>query len=54
MIVSPLPAEQPPAGSDELAAACAARLPRVQLLALLIEVDQMTRFSEEFTHAGGA
>jgi len=54
LIVSPLPAEQPPAGSDELAAACAARLPRVQLLALLIEVDQMTRFSEEFTHAGGA
>jgi hypothetical protein len=53
LIVSPLPAE-PPAGSDELAAACAARLPRVQLLALLIEVDQMTRFSEEFTHAGGA
>jgi len=35
LIVSPLSAE-PPAGSDELAAACAARLPRVQLLALLI------------------
>lgn len=54
LIVSPLAAEQVPAAADELAAACATRLPRVQLPALLIEVDQMTGFSQEFTHAGGA
>ncbi|WP_236054763.1 hypothetical protein [Mycobacterium sp. SM1] len=53
-IVSPLPAEQLPAEADTLAAATSARLPRVQLPALLIEVDQLTGFSEEFTHAGGA
>ncbi|GAA3605542.1 hypothetical protein GCM10022236_04290 [Microlunatus ginsengisoli] len=54
LIVSPLPAEQVPAGADALAEAVAARLPQVQLPALLIEVDQDTRFSEAFTHAGGA
>ena len=54
LIVSPLAAEQIPAAADELATACAARLPRVQLPALLIEIDQMTGFSQEFTHAGGA
>jgi TnpA family transposase len=54
LIVSPLPAEQVPAEADTLAEATSARLPRVQLPALLIEVDQLTGFSEEFTHAGGA
>jgi TnpA family transposase len=54
LIVSPLPAEQLPADAEALAAAAAARIPRVQLPALLIEVDRATRFSEEFTHAGGA
>jgi TnpA family transposase len=54
LIVSPLPAEQVPAEADTLAQATSARLPRVQLPALLIEVDQLTGFSEEFTHAGGA
>ena len=52
--MSPLPAEQVPAEADSLAEATSARLPRVQLPALLIEVDQLTGFSEEFTHAGGA
>jgi TnpA family transposase len=54
LIVSPLPAEQIPGEAEALRVATAARLPRVQLPALLIEVDQMTGFSEEFTHAGGA
>src|SRR3984893_5620974 len=54
LIVSPLPAEQVPPDTDTLAEATSARLPRVQLPALLIEVDQLTGFSEEFTHAGGA
>jgi TnpA family transposase len=54
LIVSPLPAEQVPAEAQALAEAAAARLPRIQLPALLIEVDRMTGFSEEFTHAGGA
>jgi TnpA family transposase len=54
LIVSPLPAEQVPAEAEALAEATAARLPRVQLSALLIEVDRLTGFSEEFTHAGGA
>ena len=54
LIVSPLPAEQLPAEADALAAATSARPPRVQLPALLIEVDQLTGFSQEFTHAGGA
>ncbi|KAA1248546.1 hypothetical protein F0Q45_20025 [Mycobacterium simiae] len=52
LIVSPLPAEQLPAKADTLAEATSARLPKVQLPALLIEVDQRTRFSEQFTHAG--
>ncbi len=54
LIVSPLAAEQVPAEAETLAASTAARLPQVQLPALLIEVDQMTRFSEQFSHAGGA
>ena len=54
LIVSPLPAEQLPADADALQQATAARLPHVQLPALLIEVDAWTRFTEELTHAGGA
>ena len=54
LIVSPLPAEQLPTEAEALAGATAARLPRVQLPALLIEVDKLTGFTEEFTHAGGA
>jgi hypothetical protein len=54
LIVSPLPAEQVPAQAMALADATSARLPRVQLPAPLIEADRLTRFSEEFTHAGGA
>ncbi len=54
LIVSPRPAEQVPTGAEAIAEATSALLPRVQLPALLIEVDQMTGFSEEFTHAGGA
>jgi hypothetical protein len=54
LIVSPLPAEQLPADAEALAATAAARLPRVYLPALLIEVDRATGFSEAFTHAGGA
>jgi hypothetical protein len=54
LIVSPLPAEQAPAEAEALALAAAQLLPRVQLPALLIEVDRATGFTEEFTHAGGA
>jgi hypothetical protein len=54
LIVSPLPAGQLPADAQALAAAAAARLPRVHVPALLIEVDRATGFSEEFTHPGGA
>jgi hypothetical protein len=54
LVVSPLAAEQAPPEAEALAEATAARLPRVQLPALLIEVDQLTGFSEQFTHAGGA
>jgi TnpA family transposase len=54
LIVSPLPAEQVPAEAEALALAAAQLLSRVQLPALLIEVDRATGFSEEFTHAGGA
>jgi len=54
LIVSPLPAEQIPAEGEALAQAVAARLPQIHLPALLIEVDRDTRFSEAFTHAGGA
>ena len=52
--MSPLPAEQVPAEADALALTVAARLPQIHLPALLIEVDRETRFSEAFTHAGGA
>ncbi|MGH3419052.1 MAG: Tn3 family transposase, partial [Streptosporangiaceae bacterium] len=54
LIVSPLPAEQVPAEADALARATSARLPQIHLPALLIEVDRDTRFTEAFTHAGGA
>ncbi len=54
LIVSPLPAEQIPAEGEALAQAVATRLPQIHLPALLIEVDRGTRFSEAFTHAGGA
>ncbi len=54
LIVSPLPAEQVPAEGTALAEAVAARLPQIHLPELLIEVDRDTRFSEAFTHAGGA
>ena len=40
LIVSPLPAEQLPAEADTLGAATSARLPRVRLPALLIEVGR--------------
>jgi len=42
LIVSPLAAEQLPADAEALALATAARLPRVHLPALLIEVDRVT------------
>ena len=54
LIVSPLAAEQLPADVEALASAAAARLPRVNLPSLLIEVDRDTAFTAEFTHAGGA
>jgi len=54
LIASPLPAEQVPVKASALAEAVAVRLPQIHLPTLLIEVDRNTRFSEAFTHAGGA
>jgi hypothetical protein len=51
-VVSPLPAEQPPPGTDALHGAVAQRLPAVDLAALLIEVDAWTGFTDALTHAG--
>ena len=52
LVVSPLPAEQPPPGTEALHGAVAQRLPAVDLAALLIEVDAWTGFTDALTHAG--
>jgi TnpA family transposase len=54
LIVSPLEAEERPASSEELEEMIVERLPRIDLPALLIEVDRWVGFSEAFTHAGGS
>jgi len=52
LIVSPLPVEQLPPEVEARAAATSARLPRVHLPSLLIEVDRDTGFTNEFTPPG--
>jgi Domain of unknown function (DUF4158) len=53
LIVSPLEAEERPAGADELEELIVERLPRIDLPTLLIEVDGWVKFTDSFTHAGG-
>ena len=48
------PSEDLPASVGELGREIAARLPRVELTDLLIEVDRLAGFSRFFTHAGGS
>ncbi len=53
LVVTPLSAEQLPPHAADLRDAAAARLPHVDLPALLIEIDRDTAFTDAFTHAGG-
>jgi hypothetical protein len=54
IILSPLEAENRPASAEALENLITARLPQVELSALLIEVDAWTHFSDHFVHAAGA
>jgi TnpA family transposase len=54
LILSPLEADNRPASAEALEDLIAARLPRVQLSELLLEVDAWTQFSKHFVHAAGA
>ena len=53
LVLTPLSAEEPPAGSVALQEKIAQHLPRVELADLLIEVDSWTDFTRHFEHAGG-
>ncbi|MBM4259000.1 MAG: Tn3 family transposase [Deltaproteobacteria bacterium] len=53
LVLSPLAADPRPASADALEDLITARLPRVELSELLIEVDAWTHFSEHFVHAAG-
>lgn len=54
LIVSPLEAEDRPASSAALEEMIVERLPRIDLPALLIEVDGWVNFTSSLTHAGGS
>jgi hypothetical protein len=49
-----LEADNRPASAEALEDLITARLPRVQLSELLLEVDAWTQFSKHFVHAAGA
>jgi hypothetical protein len=53
LVVPPFAADELSASAAALAAAVTARLPRVDLADLLIEVDGWTGFTRHLTHAGG-
>ncbi len=53
LVVTPLSAEQVPIEAVALCAEASARLPHVDLPALLIEVDAWTGFTNHLVHAGG-
>ena len=53
LVLSPLEADRRPDSADALEDLIAARLPRVELSDLLLEVDAWTRFSDHFVHAAG-
>lgn len=54
LVITPLKAEDQPASVRVLQEQITARLPRVDLVDLFIEVDRWTRFSDHFEHAGGS
>lgn len=54
LVLSPLEADPRPASADALATRLTERLPRVELGALLMEVDTWTHFSRHFVHAADA
>ncbi len=54
LILSPLEADNRLASADALEDLITARLPRVQLSELLLEVDAWTQFPKHFVHAAGA
>jgi len=53
LILSPLEADKRPASAEVLEDLITARLPRVELSELLLEVDTWTHFSDHFVHAAG-
>jgi TnpA family transposase len=53
LVLTPLSAEEPPAGSIALQEKITQHLPRVELADLLIEVESWTDFTRHFEHAGG-
>ena len=54
LVLSPLEADRRPDSAEALEDLITARLPRVELSDLLLEVDAWTRFSDHFVHAAGA
>src|SRR5215831_5830946 len=54
LILTPLEADKRPASAEILEDLITARLPRVELSELLLEVDTWTHFSDHFVHAAGA
>jgi len=54
LVVSPLSAETPPDGTDELRDQIAELMPRIDLVDLLVEVDSWTGFRTTLTHADNA
>jgi len=53
LVLSPLPAEDVPESSKRLQRLITERLPRIELVDLLIEVDRWVGFTRHFEHAGG-
>jgi hypothetical protein len=54
LTISPVRGEDLPESAEQLQELVAARLPKLELADLLIEVDAWTHFSRRFEHAGGA
>ena len=54
LVLTPLKAEELPESCKHLKGLISERLPRVELADLLIEVDNWTRFTDRFEHAGGS
>ncbi len=54
LVISPLEAEELPDSMHLLEGQVAARLPRLELADLVVEVDGWTHFTDHFTHAAGS